>query len=239
MKKSFLFIAITSCIFTACSKESGSISGSWVKAIDEQSQHQQGFTLKDDGNASSINLKEKHYDRWEKFGDLLILRGSKNPDETDKFSDTLKIISVNDSSLVLKKTDGAEIIYTKTQVPGKLIRAFEAIDCYQFAAKQDTAFLHINVTDNIVSGDLEYHLFEKDSNKGKLKGKIIGDTLVADYTFLSEGTTSVRQVVMIKKDNNYIEGFGDVQEMDNKMSFVNRAKLSFKNGLIFKKTNCR
>ncbi len=206
--------------------------------MEGQPQHQQGFTLKDEGNVTSINLSDKHYERWEKFGDLLILRGTKNKEATDKFADTLKIISVSDSTLVLKKTDGEEITYSKTLVPGKLIRAFEAFDCYTFATKKDTAFLHINVTDDIVSGDLEYHLFEKDSNKGTIKGKIIGDTLIAEYTFLSEGTTSVREVVMIKKDNSFIEGFGDVKELDNKISFVNRTKLSFKNGLTFKKTNC-
>lgn len=206
--------------------------------MEGQPQHQQGFTLKDEGNATSINLSDKHYERWEKFGDLLILRGTKNPKATDKFADTLKIISVSDSTLVLKKTDGKEITYSKTLVPGKLIRAFEAFDCYTFATKKDTAFMHINVTDDIVSGDLEYQFFEKDSNKGTIKGKMIGDTLIADYTFLSEGTTSIREVVMIKKDNDFIEGFGDVQELDKKVSFLNRAKLSFKNGLTFKKTNC-
>lgn len=206
--------------------------------MEGQPQHQQGFTLKDEGNAASINLSDKHYERWEKFGDLLILRGTKNKEATDKFADTLKIISVSDSTLVLKKTDGKEITYSKTLVPGKLIRAFEAFDCYTFATKKDTAFLHLNVTDDIVSGDLEYHFFEKDSNKGRIKGKMIGDSLIADYTFSSEGTTSTREVVMIKKDNSFIEGFGDVKELDNKISFVNRTKLSFKNGLTFKKTNC-
>lgn len=238
MKNLLVFTIITSCFFIACSKESGSISGSWVTAMEGQPQHQQGFTLKDEGNAASINLSDKHYEKWEKFGDLLILRGIKNSEATDKFADTLKIISVNDSILVLKKTDGQEIAYTKTQVPGKLIRAFEAFDCYTFAAKKDTALLHINVTEDIVSGDLEYHFFEKDSNKGTIKGKMIGDTLIADYTFASEGTTSVREIVMIKKDNGFIEGFGDVKELDQKTSFLNRAKLNFKNGLTFKKTNC-
>ena len=238
MKSLFVFTIITSCFFIACSKESGSISGSWVTSMEAQPQHQQGFTLKDEGNAASINLSDKHYNKWEKFGDLLILRGIRNPEEKDEFADTLKIISVSDSTLVLKRTDGKEITYSKTQVPGKLIRAFETFDCYTFATKKDTAFLHMNVTDNIVSGDLEYHFFEKDSNKGTIQGKIIGDTLIAEYTFLSEGTTSIREIVMIKKGNDLVEGFGDVRELDNKISFLNRAKLSFKNGLTFRKNNC-
>nr|GFC68635.1 hypothetical protein [Tanacetum cinerariifolium] len=35
-----------------------------------------------------------------------------------------------------------------------------------------------------------------------------GDTLVADYTFQSEGTTSIRQVVFLRRDIGFIEGFG-------------------------------
>ncbi|MCF0059791.1 lipocalin family protein [Dyadobacter sp. CY356] len=238
MKKIILFTALVSCMLTACNKESGSISGSWVRSMDEQPQHKQGFTLKDEGNAASINLNDKLYHKWEKFGDLLILRGTKNSEAKEEFSDTLKIVSVSDSILVLKKTDGNEITYTKTNVPGKLVRAFETFDCYTFSAKKDTAILHINVVENMVSGNLEYRFFEKDRNNGTIKGKMFGDTLIADYTFLSEGSTSAREVVMIKKDNNFIEGFGDVQELDNKVSFINRAKLSFKNGLTFKKSNC-
>ena len=204
MKKIVLFTALVSCTFLSCNKESGSISGSWVRSMVDQPQHKQGFTLKDEGNAASINLNDKLYHKWEKFGDLLILRGTKDSEAKEEFSDTLKIISVSDSILVLKKADGEEISYTKTNIPGKLVRAFETFDCYTFTAKKDTAILHINVAENMVSGDLEYRFFEKDHNKGTIKGKIVGDTLIANYTFLSEGTTSVREVVMIKKDNNFV-----------------------------------
>lgn len=239
MKKIFSGLLVLNVLFISCNKESGSISGSWTTPIEDHPQHQNGFTLKDEGTATSINLTDKVYEKWEKFGDRLILFGkNRNAENTDKFTDTLKIVSVNDSLMVLKATNGKEITYKKTITPDKLVSDFENYDCYSYAGKKDTAFLHINTANSIVTGNLEYQLFEKDRNKGMIKGKMIGDTLIADYIFASEGQNSVREIIMIKKGNDLIEGFGDVKEADGKLRFVNRSKLNFKKGLTFKKVNC-
>jgi hypothetical protein len=40
-----------------------------------------------------------------------------------------------------------------------------------------------------VVGNLCYRFFEKDKNDGTVIGKLQGDTLIADYTFMSEGVT--------------------------------------------------
>jgi len=239
MKKVLPGLLLINILLFSCSKESGSISGSWTTSMEDQPQHQQGFTLKDEGTATSINLADKAYDKWEKFGDRLILFGkNSNSDNAAKFTDTLKIVSVSDSVLVLKAADGKEVTYKKTVAPDKLVSDFENYDCYSYTVKKDTAFLHINTANGIVSGNLNYQFFEKDRNEGTLKGEMIGDTLVADYTFSSEGQNSVRQIVMIKKGNDLIEGFGDVEEGDGKTKFKDRSKLKFKNGLTFKKINC-
>jgi len=235
-----LLILLASCgIMASCKKESGSISGSWITEMKDQPQHQSGFTLKDEGTAVSINLGNSVYEKWEKFGDRLIMYGTRDDiKEKNKFSDTLKIVSVSDSVMIVKTAGGNQITYTKTANPEKIISAFETYDCYSYTTKKDTAFLHINTVNNIVTGDLEYHIFEKDSNKGTLKGEIIGDTLLADYTFLSEGTKSVRQIALLRRGNDFVEGFGESEEKDGKMIFTNRAKLNFKKGLLFKETNC-
>ena len=239
MKKSSFFILAIGITLASCNQESGSISGSWATPMEDQPQHQSGFTLKDEGSAAAINLGAKRYDKWEKFGDRLILYGT-NQDSSKgtNFIDTLKIVSVNDSTMVLKVTGGKEVAYTKTIAPDKLIRDFEHYDCFTYIAKKDSAFLHINTVNNIVTGDLEYKLFEKDLNKGTLRGKMSGDTLLADYIFSSEGHESVREIVLIKKGNDFIEGFGDVSEKDGKLSFLDRSKINFKKGLSFKKINC-
>jgi len=239
MKNLFICLLAATLALTSCNKESGSITGSWVKAMDDQPQHRQGFTLKAEGGAASINLPDKIYEKWEKVGDRLILYGiNKDSENSDKFSDTMKITSVTDSIMVLKAANGKEITYTKTSAPEKLVSNFETFDCYSYTMKKDSAFLRINITDNVVSGDLEYKNFEKDSNKGTIKGKMLGDTLLADYTFLSEGATSVREVVMLRKGPGFIEGYGESEEKNGKMNFINRSKLNFKKGMTFKKTNC-
>src|SRR4051812_12325347 len=72
--------------------------------------------------------------------------------------------------------------------------------CYTYTKNKDTASLSLISTGAIVTGELTYRLFEKDSNTGVLKGEMRGDTLVADYTFNAEGTQSTRQVAFLKKD---------------------------------------
>ena len=239
MKKLFSSILLINILLVSCTKESGSISGSWTTTIEDQPQHQHGFTLKDEGTATSINLANKVYEKWEKFGDRLILYGkNSNSENAKKITDTLKIVSVSDSVMVLKIADGKEITYKKTVTPEKLVSDFENYDCYAYIVKKDTAFLHINTANGIVTGNLEYQLFEKDRNKGTIKGEMIGDTLLADFTFSSEGQNSVREIVMIKKGTNLIEGFGNVEETDGKVKFTDHSKLNFKKGLTFKKVNC-
>ncbi|MCF2498524.1 MULTISPECIES: hypothetical protein [Dyadobacter] len=113
-------------------------------------------------------------------------------------------------------------------------------ECYAYATDKDSAFLHIEMTaENIVTGELEYSLFEKDKNRGKIEGKINGDTLLADYQFMSEGVESTREVVFLKKDGNWVEGFGPVDEKDGGMRFSDRSKLDFTNGLTFRNAKCR
>lgn len=104
--------------------------------------------------------------------------------------------------------------------------------------EKDTIFLQMAMHDSVVSGNLNYRLFEKDANSGKIKGKFYGDTLIADYTFMSEGIESVRQVVFLIKDSTATEGFGEMKEENGRMIFTNVHDLNFQNGLILKKTDC-
>jgi len=54
-----------------------------------------------------------------------------------------------------------------------------------------------------------------------------GDTLIAEYTFMSEGINSVREVAFLKKDQNYVEGYGEMEEKDGKTIFKNTAGIRF------------
>ena len=116
--------------------------------------------------------------------------------------------------------------------------AGEASGCFAFTENKDSAFLNIDVTDSIVTGELVYALFEKDSNKGKISGKMSGDTLFAKYTFQSEGTESMREVAFLKGNDSWTEGFGPVEEQSGSMLFKDHAAIAFEKGLVFKKIPC-
>ena len=111
--------------------------------------------------------------------------------------------------------------------------------CYTFIKNRDTAKLTYMSTNGITTGELSYNLFEKDKNKGIIEGELHGDTLLADYTFNSEGKESVRQVAFLKKGNQLIEGFGDVEEKNGKTVFKNTATLTFGNSIVFEKVDCQ
>lgn len=110
--------------------------------------------------------------------------------------------------------------------------------CYAYIKNKDTANLSFTTTNGIVVGDLTYKLYEKDSNKGMIEGEMKGDTLFLDYTFSSEGVESVRQVVMLKKANQLLEGSGEMEEKSGKLVFKNISSLNFGQGIVFNKTDC-
>lgn len=114
-------------------------------------------------------------------------------------------------------------------------------ECYIAIMKKDTIQMSLNIKGNkLETGKLDYILFEKDKNQGTLSGEIKGDTLFADYTFMSEGVSSVREVAFLKRGDNYIEGFGEVIDNNKgKVSFKNRGKLSFNNKMILTKVDCK
>jgi hypothetical protein len=114
-------------------------------------------------------------------------------------------------------------------------------ECYRAILKKDTVSLTLNIKNGqLSSGNLNYNFYEKDKNEGTLVGELKGDTLYADYTFMSEGTSSVREVVFLKKDDSYIEGFGDVVD-DNKgkVTFKGKKKLQFDGSIVLSKVDCK
>ena len=110
--------------------------------------------------------------------------------------------------------------------------------CYQYIKNGDTAIITMMSSGPITTGELNYSLAEKDSNKGIFEGELHGDTLIAEYTFNSEGRESVRQVAFLKKGDQLLEGFGDVEERKGKTMFKNTATLKFGESIVFSKIDC-
>ena len=110
--------------------------------------------------------------------------------------------------------------------------------CYRFVSNKDTVALKVEKFPNVVTGNLVYALHEKDRNRGDIEGVFKGDTLVADYTFLSEGSKSVRQVIFLIQNNTATEGYGDMKDENGKMVFKDPGKIDFTTGLRLNKVSC-
>ena len=143
------------------------------------------------------------------------------------------LFSCNDNSASLEKS-------TEEQHELKEPSAdTNSITCYGLNNGKDTVLMKIKIDEGQVSGDLMYHYFEKDKNTGTLKGKMIGDTLLGTYTFMSEGKESVRPVVFLKNGNEMIEGYGKLDSTTGEPDLADRSAIKFDNKFILKQTDCQ
>jgi hypothetical protein len=110
--------------------------------------------------------------------------------------------------------------------------------CYTSINKKDSLQLSLNIIGTRVRGEMKYQLYKKGPNQGTLRGKLMGDTIVADYTFLSEGKQSVRQLAFLRKGDTLTEGFGELINNKGIMTFSNTAALDFSKGILLQKTDC-
>ncbi len=127
-----------------------------------------------------------------------------------------------------------------TEIPAKTTAADNVKSCYESVKDKDTVSLSLVLNANNVNGVLAYNLYEKDKNDGTISGTFIGDTLYADYTFKSEGQSSVREVVFLRNGDVLTEGHGDMEEKNAKMCFKNPKKVTFDNsGIVLTKAECK
>ncbi len=111
--------------------------------------------------------------------------------------------------------------------------------CYTYSKDSNNVSMRITVKENIVTGSLEYAWYQKDKNKGTIQGEMKGDTLFADYSFMSEGVNSVRQVAFLKNDGGWIEGYGEIEDQSGKTVFKNKSALKFDYNVTLKRSDCK
>lgn len=127
----------------------------------------------------------------------------------------------------------------QTQQAPEVSDLLESTACYASIEGKDTLSIRIETLGNDVRGQLSYNFFEKDDNEGTFKGEMHGDTLIADYTFQSEGVESVRQVVFLQENGGFVEGYGETTTRDGRMVFENPGSLEFDRGMVFQKVPCQ
>ena len=109
--------------------------------------------------------------------------------------------------------------------------------CYLYTVNKDTFQLAITaVNKNDIEGSIIYNFSEKDDSKGTFNGHFDGKILKGDYTFQSEGSTSVREVIFKKTQTGFVEGTGEVKVVDNKAVFSKPDSISYENGIAFTKS---
>ena len=112
-------------------------------------------------------------------------------------------------------------------------------NCYLYAGLSDTVSLNLNHLGDSVTGTLVYNFKEKDKNTGTINGRMNGNILIAEYTFLSEGIQSCRQVAFKLQGNNLVEGYGESYSQNDKVLFRNTDSLSFKDSMKLVETACQ
>lgn len=110
----------------------------------------------------------------------------------------------------------------------------EIAGSYLYEQNGDTVSLHLTVNGETAAGHLTYALKEKDRNTGTFEGKVENGVLLADYTFNSEGQSSVREVAFRLDGTSAVEGYGDMEEKNGKMLFKDVSKLEYGNMILHK-----
>ncbi|MCX6447058.1 MAG: hypothetical protein NTX10_03175 [Actinobacteria bacterium] len=74
--------------------------------------------------------------------------------------------------------------------------------CYHGTVGNSSSLLQISEqSDSDIKGSLIFQNYEKDSSYGDFVGKYAGNKLSASFTFQSEGTESVREIIFTKDGN--------------------------------------
>lgn len=105
------------------------------------------------------------------------------------------------------------------------------MNCYQYTSKADTVILRLlHIKDNI-TGVLVYKLDGKDKNKGTIQGHMQDSLFVANYSFISEGQASERQVAFKLVNGTFVEGHGESVTENDRVRFKDLKTLNF-DGII-------
>ncbi|MGB4770850.1 MAG: hypothetical protein WBP58_05305 [Chitinophagaceae bacterium] len=110
--------------------------------------------------------------------------------------------------------------------------------CYAYMKNGDSIWLKVELFPNVATGVLTYHLSGKDKNVGTFDGRLQGDTLVADYTFRSEGRVTVRQIVFKLSATEAREAYGKMRDYEGKMIYDDLSAIDFSKGLSLDSVSC-
>lgn len=96
--------------------------------------------------------------------------------------------------------------------------------CYDYKNNGNNIKMEITEVSDNVTANLNIAYAQKDANQGTFVGKLNGGKLIGIYTCNAEGAESTRQMAFLVKDNQLIEGYGDLIENGTKFKDANSIK---------------
>jgi hypothetical protein len=132
------------------------------------------------------------------------------------------------------------ILYGNRKTVSPPVQTSSIVGCYVAHNANDVYTLHIESEQaGAVSGTLAFDNFDKDSSSGSLNGTYKNNILLGDYAFRSEGMDSVMQVVFKKSGNDFIRGYGPVNQDGTRFTDTNNITYDASSALsVFKKESC-
>lgn len=107
------------------------------------------------------------------------------------------------------------------------------VGCYVANIQKDVYSINILSQENqTVKAFLSFKNFEKDSSSGVFEGVYSNGILSGTYSFQSEGSTSILQVVFKKTNEGWIRGFGKMNDTGDHFDNINT--IEFDNSIVFK-----
>ncbi|MBW8198724.1 hypothetical protein [Flagellimonas abyssi] len=110
------------------------------------------------------------------------------------------------------------------------------VGCYSYDENGSKVVLEITEINDSIMGNLNYAFKEKDANTGTFSGVLKDSVLIGSYSFMSEGMESSREVAFLVKENQLIEGFGELDETGT--GFKDKDNISFSSSMPLTKTEC-
>jgi len=111
--------------------------------------------------------------------------------------------------------------------------------CFAYDHDDDLIGLTMTLTGNRLSGKLAYAYSDRDRTSGSIEGYMKSDTLIADYTFWSDGGRTIREVVFLNRDDALVEGTGEVEQRDGKTMYKQRSALKFDESVRLRAIPCQ
>ena len=141
--------------------------------------------------------------------------------------------SGDDNTVPSAETPAAAHNDSSASVPANLA------GCYRMTIEKDTAFLELKQEGDSLYGPLVYKRFEKDSNTGTVRMKLLKGLANGWYVFHSEGKSSVRQIIFQASDSSLAEGYGDIEMKGDSACFKYPHALRFEEKHLFVKMACK